>query len=144
MRKCVNISPYMRRLLVIYDFATAPFWISLHMKKVGFSFLSVYLVQYSIVCFCWDVHRLLLLLRCYTWAVVYHASAFNCCPVMCICEICWIFCGVCEKHGIRKSKENHTFLLSFKVCSTTPLSAVHSHNNYLPLHSLSLSYLCLY
>jgi hypothetical protein len=26
-RKCVNISPYMRRTLVIYDFATAPFWI---------------------------------------------------------------------------------------------------------------------
>jgi hypothetical protein len=25
MRKCANISPYMRRSLVIYDFATAPF-----------------------------------------------------------------------------------------------------------------------
>jgi hypothetical protein len=25
MRKCANISPYMRRPLVIYDFATAPF-----------------------------------------------------------------------------------------------------------------------
>jgi hypothetical protein len=25
MRKCANISPYMRRLLVIYDFATSPF-----------------------------------------------------------------------------------------------------------------------
>jgi hypothetical protein len=25
MRKCENISPYMRRPLVIYDFATAPF-----------------------------------------------------------------------------------------------------------------------
>ena len=25
MRKCANISLYMRRLLVIYDFATAPF-----------------------------------------------------------------------------------------------------------------------
>jgi hypothetical protein len=24
-RKCANISPYMRRPLVIYDFATAPF-----------------------------------------------------------------------------------------------------------------------
>ncbi len=24
MRKCANISPYMRRPLVIYDFATAP------------------------------------------------------------------------------------------------------------------------
>ncbi len=29
MRKCANISPYMRRPLVIYDFATAPFWISM-------------------------------------------------------------------------------------------------------------------
>jgi hypothetical protein len=28
MRKCANISPYMRRSLVIYNFATAPFWIS--------------------------------------------------------------------------------------------------------------------
>ncbi len=25
MRKCGNISPYMRRPIVIYDFATAPF-----------------------------------------------------------------------------------------------------------------------
>jgi hypothetical protein len=25
MRKCANISPYMRRLLVINDFATVPF-----------------------------------------------------------------------------------------------------------------------
>ncbi len=32
----------MRRLLVIYDFATAPFWISLYMRKIRFSFLSVY------------------------------------------------------------------------------------------------------
>ncbi len=27
--------------LVIYDFATAPFWISLYMRKIWFSFLSV-------------------------------------------------------------------------------------------------------
>ncbi len=32
--KCANISPYMRRPLVIYDFATAPFWISLYMRKI--------------------------------------------------------------------------------------------------------------
>jgi hypothetical protein len=36
MRKCANISPYMRRLLVIYDFGTAP--ISLYMMKIWFSF----------------------------------------------------------------------------------------------------------
>jgi hypothetical protein len=27
-----NISPYMRRPLIIYDFATAPFYISLYMR----------------------------------------------------------------------------------------------------------------
>jgi hypothetical protein len=32
----------MRRPLVIYDFATAPLWISLHMRKILFSFLSVF------------------------------------------------------------------------------------------------------
>jgi hypothetical protein len=34
---------YMRRLLVIYDFATDPFWIFLYMynRKILFSFLSV-------------------------------------------------------------------------------------------------------
>ncbi len=41
MRKCANISPSMRRPLVIYDFATAPFCISLYMRKIWFSFLSV-------------------------------------------------------------------------------------------------------
>ncbi len=41
VRKCENISPYMRRPLVIYDFATAPLWISLYMRKIWFSFLSV-------------------------------------------------------------------------------------------------------
>jgi hypothetical protein len=34
MRKCANISPYMGRPLVIYDFATAPLWISLYMRKI--------------------------------------------------------------------------------------------------------------
>ncbi len=32
----------MRRPLVIYDFATAPFWISLYLRKIWFSFLLVY------------------------------------------------------------------------------------------------------
>ncbi len=44
MRKCANISPYMRRLLVIYDFATALLRIYLYMMKIWFSFLSVYLI----------------------------------------------------------------------------------------------------
>ncbi len=47
MRKCANISPYMRRPLVIYDFATAPFWISLYMNKIWFSFFI------SVLCCCW-------------------------------------------------------------------------------------------
>jgi hypothetical protein len=41
MGKCKNISPYMRRPKVIYDFATAPLRISLYMRKISFSFLSV-------------------------------------------------------------------------------------------------------
>jgi hypothetical protein len=40
MRK--YFSPYMRRPLVIYDFATAPLWISLYMRKTWFSFLLVF------------------------------------------------------------------------------------------------------
>ncbi len=32
----------MGRPLIIYDFATAPFWISLNMRKIWFPFLSVY------------------------------------------------------------------------------------------------------
>jgi hypothetical protein len=33
---------FMRRPLVIYDFATAPIWIYSYMRKILFSFLSVY------------------------------------------------------------------------------------------------------
>jgi hypothetical protein len=46
MRKCENISPYMRRPLVIYDFATTPFRIYLYMRKFLYSFLSVYIHTY--------------------------------------------------------------------------------------------------
>ncbi len=38
MRKCANIEPYMRRPLVIYDFATDTFSISLYMRKFYFLF----------------------------------------------------------------------------------------------------------
>jgi hypothetical protein len=31
---------------LIYDFATDPFWISLDMRKIVFSFLSVYLILF--------------------------------------------------------------------------------------------------
>jgi hypothetical protein len=46
MRKCATIYSYMRMQLVIYDFATASFWISLNMRKIWFYFLSVYLPPY--------------------------------------------------------------------------------------------------
>ncbi len=50
MRKCANVSPYMRRRpLVIYDFATAPFWISYYMGKILFSILSVHRDQEIVV-----------------------------------------------------------------------------------------------
>ncbi len=42
MRKCANIQSYMRRPLVIYDFAPDPFLISLNMRKIFFYFLTVY------------------------------------------------------------------------------------------------------
>ncbi len=48
MRKCANSSPYMRRPLVIYDFATVPLWISLYMRKIWFTFLSVWRDQSGI------------------------------------------------------------------------------------------------
>ncbi len=32
----------MRRPLVIYEFATDPFWISLYLREIWFSLLSVY------------------------------------------------------------------------------------------------------
>jgi hypothetical protein len=40
MRKYLVI--YIRRSLVIYDFATDPVWISLYKRKILFSFLSVH------------------------------------------------------------------------------------------------------
>jgi hypothetical protein len=46
MRKCANISPYMRRPLVIYDFATAPLKISLYMRKIYFLFYQCTLGLY--------------------------------------------------------------------------------------------------
>ena len=37
----LRISSYIRNPSLIYDFATAPFWISLNIRKIWFSFLSV-------------------------------------------------------------------------------------------------------
>ncbi len=45
MRKCANIWSYLRRPLLIYDFATAPVWFALYIWKISFSFLSVYIYK---------------------------------------------------------------------------------------------------
>ncbi len=42
MGKYFCISSYIRKPFLIYDFATAPLWISLYMRKIFFSFLSVW------------------------------------------------------------------------------------------------------
>ncbi len=41
--KYLRISSYIRKPFPINDFATAPLWISLYMKKIFFSFLSVHI-----------------------------------------------------------------------------------------------------
>ncbi len=41
MGKYFPISSYIRKPFLIYDFATAPLWISLYMRKILFYFLSV-------------------------------------------------------------------------------------------------------
>jgi hypothetical protein len=38
----LRISSYIRKPFLIYDFVTAPLWISLYITKIWFSFLSVY------------------------------------------------------------------------------------------------------
>ncbi len=43
MGKFLRISSYIRKPFLIYDFATAPLRISLYMRKIWFSFLSVYM-----------------------------------------------------------------------------------------------------
>ncbi len=51
MRKCANISPYMRlrRPIVIYDFATDPFGISLYMSKIVFRFYQITLHEMKVL-----------------------------------------------------------------------------------------------
>jgi hypothetical protein len=49
MKKCANISPYVRRPFVIYDFGTDPFWIFLYMRKI---FLSFYPCIYALLMIC--------------------------------------------------------------------------------------------
>jgi hypothetical protein len=42
MTKYLRISSYIRKPFLIYDFATAPLWISLYIRKIWFSFSSVW------------------------------------------------------------------------------------------------------
>ncbi len=44
MMNYLRISSYIRKPFLIYDFATDPIWISIHMRKILFSFLSVFAV----------------------------------------------------------------------------------------------------
>ncbi len=44
-RKYLPISSYIRKPFLIDDCATAPLWISLYMRKIWFSFLSVYITN---------------------------------------------------------------------------------------------------
>ena len=41
MTKYLRISSYIRKPFLIHDFAPDPFWISLYMMKIIFSFLTV-------------------------------------------------------------------------------------------------------
>ncbi len=54
MWKCANYSPYMRRPLVIYDFATAPFWISLYIyeENLIFFFINVDMTFTNTIRYC--------------------------------------------------------------------------------------------
>ncbi len=49
MGKYLRISSYIRKPFLIYDFATAPLWISLYMRKIWFSFLIVCLTSLFLV-----------------------------------------------------------------------------------------------
>ncbi len=77
MRKRANISPYMRRPLVIYDFATAPFWISLYMRKNLFYFLSVYWILYFWDFFGSEGTYLRYIMYCRYWIGTYYCIFWN-------------------------------------------------------------------
>ncbi len=49
MGKYLRISSYIRKPFLIYDFATAPLWISLYMRKIWFSFLSVHCILFWVM-----------------------------------------------------------------------------------------------
>ncbi len=71
MRKCANISPYMRRPWVKYDFATAPLWISF-MKKIVFPFLCTGDAYYA--CTLYGAVDFLNVLKKGCWGVCVHCK----------------------------------------------------------------------
>jgi hypothetical protein len=62
MGKYLRVSSYMRKPFIIYDFATAPLWISLYMRKILFYFLSVLHQDFQML---WSYGISL----CLTWAL---------------------------------------------------------------------------
>jgi hypothetical protein len=68
MGKYLGISLYIRKPFLIDDFATAPLWISLYMRKIYFLFFSV---QYSIV---FRKLNLRITNWCVGWAYAYRYS----------------------------------------------------------------------
>jgi hypothetical protein len=58
MGKYLRISSYIRKPFLIYDFETAPLWISFYMRKMWFSFLSVHiqlLVVFNFTLWYWQI-----------------------------------------------------------------------------------------
>jgi hypothetical protein len=51
MGNYLRISSYIRKPFLIYYFATTPFWISLYMRKIWFSFFQCSLTYYALLVF---------------------------------------------------------------------------------------------
>ncbi len=71
----VHFLIYIRKPFLIYDFATAPLWIYLYMRKILFSFLSVHFPMCS-----WSKYT--------RWRKKQFTSVFNFCPEAC-CRMGW-------------------------------------------------------
>ncbi len=119
MRKCANISPYMRRPLVIFDFATAPLWISLNMREnLIFFFISVQYVA-SLPCMLLPDY---FILRQAIELVLLKASqprlwarSWRCFPTATWHKSCW---------RLRRTRPGNIM-----VCSSKPLFEVEGHAN---------------
>ncbi len=75
MGKYLRVSSYIRKPFLIYDFATAPLWISLNMMKIWFYFLSVY------TCLSFALSSLRLSVFVF-WPCIYPLSLAVFCPVL--------------------------------------------------------------